>query len=181
MRHAMTEERPEGGVHQPTRMGDALPGERQARPQRAVEAVAHIVLAVRCYRHVGRQNESVVAGGLHPIDHRRDALFVAGQIGLEPARLPVRSHAFKPRQRRRAHDEGDSRLRRLARQRHVAVIGDQRAHPHRRDAERVAIALAQETCRLVAVGDIDQHARHEIELRIGGTVGRERTSVLGGA
>ena len=105
MRHAVIHQGARPGAEQPVRMGDRVPGHARRDRERHLKAVADVVLAVGRHRHVGGDDEGVVAGRRHAIDQRLDALRHAGEIGLIPARLDLRgAHILQRDQRRGAED-----------------------------------------------------------------------------
>ena len=181
MRHAEILHGARPGAEQPVRMRDRVPEHARRDRERHLKAVADVVLAVRRHRHVGGDDEGVVAGRCHAIDQRLDPLRQAGEIGLIPRGLIGGAHVFQRDQRRGAenhrHVFGLCRLR----QHDVAAIGAQRRRAHRRNAERRGIGLAEQRGGLVAAGDVVEHARHEAVFVEGLAVVAQRGVGLGAA
>jgi hypothetical protein len=82
------------------------------------------------------------------------------------------------RQRGAAHQHGDVRLRRRAREREVALVGRHRGAAHGRDAERRVVGASEELRLLRARRSIDEHPRHEGELVPDRAIGAQRRAGL---
>ena len=142
-------------------MGCDVPGNLRRDRQRDLESVADIVLAVGRHRHVGGDDEGVVAGVRDPVDQGLDAGGIAGQISLVPG-----GGVFAPDVLQRDQGRGGKAHRHVhaggrARQHDVAAIGAQRGRAHRGNAERRRIGLAEQGRGLVAARDVVEHPRHE--------------------
>ena len=142
-------------------MRHRIPGDARRDRERHLKAVADVVLAVGRHRHVGGDDEGVVAGRGDAIDQRFDPLRHAGEIGLVPCVVVLAPHVFQRDQRRGAENHRHVGFGRRARQHDVAAIGAERRGAHRRNAERRGVALAEQRGGLVAAGDVVEHARHE--------------------
>ena len=159
-RRSVRQERAE----QPPRPRDAVPREAQARLQRAREAGAQVVLAIRRGRRVDREHQRAVSRLRDAVDQRVDARRVARQVRLEPGVRILGHDLLEPDQRRSRDDHRDVRLPRAAREHEIAAVRRHRADAHRPDAEGMRVGLAQQLDRLRAIADADEHARDEAPL-----------------
>ena len=181
MRHAEIHHGARPGAEQPVRMGDRVPEHARRDRERHLKTVADVVLAVRRHRHVGGDDEGVVAGRRNAIDQRLDPLRQAGEIGLIPRCLIGGAHVLQRDQRRGAENHRHVLGSRRLRQHDVAAIGAERRRAHRRNAERRGIGLAEQRGGLVAAGDVVEHARHKAVFVEGLAVVAHRGVGLGAA
>ena len=124
---------------------------------------------------------SFVHRGQPAVDQRVDTRLVARYVSLKPSGGAFACHLFHGDQRCPAHDRHDARPLRRACQDQIAAVGRQRIDTHWRNAERAAVALAEQLHRLRALRDIAQHPGRERVVVKHRPVVAQRGVVLGGA
>src|SRR5262249_30580733 len=178
MRHAVLEQRLDEGADSPARMGEAVPGEPWARPQRGGKSGTYVVLPVRSNRCVDCEHQDLVARTLHALDQRLNLRHIARQIRLKPGARVFFYNFFESNERRAAHDHWDVFLRCGSRKHNVAPISGHRHKPHRGDSEWARVSVPEQAGRLRAFGDVDQEARQKSEFRKSGAITLHRTVIL---
>ena len=174
-------ERPQEHAHEPARAQQAVPREAQRGPQRAVEAAAHVVLAVRQDWYIDGEAERLEAGARDPVDELRDTVVFAGKVGLEPRRASHRRNVFEARQRTAAHEHRNVGFRRGAGEHEIALIRRHRGSAHWCKAEGCIVSAAEERGLLRARGNIHQCPRHESKIVECGAVCTQRSVRFGAA
>lgn len=161
MRDAVLQAGAQQRSHRPARMGEAVPSQPEIGLQRRRKPSPRVVLAVGPGRRVDGQNQRAHARAGDAVDQRLDADGIPRKVGLEPHFRILGVDVLEPDQARAADDHRDVCVAGRPGERHVAPIGDQRGHSHRRHAERSRILTPEQRRPHRALRRVAQASGHE--------------------